>query len=793
MTDAGGLTRTETVNIAVTNQNEAPTDITVAGGSVQENAAAGTVVATLGATDPDAGSTFTYTLSSDPSGKFEVVGNEVRVKAGATLDYETATSHQVNVTVTDAGGLTRTETVNIAVTNQNEAPTDITVAGGSVAENAAAGTVVATLGATDPDAGSTFTYTLSSDPSGKFEVVGNEVRVKTGATLDYETATSHQVNVTVTDAGGLTRTETVNIAVTNQNEAPTDITVAGGSVQENAAAGTVVATLGATDPDAGSTFTYTLSSDPSGKFEIVGDEIRLKAGASLDHEAAASHQVNVTVTDAGGLTRTETVNIAVTNQNEAPTDITVAGGSVAENAAAGTVVATLGATDPDAGSTFTYTLSSDPSGKFEIVGNEVRVKTGATLDYETATSHQVNVTVTDAGGLTRTETVNIAVTNQNEAPTDITVAGGSRAENAAAGTVVATLGATDPDAGSTFTYTLELRPLGQVRGRRQRGPGKDRRHPRLRDRHLASGQRHRHRCRRARPAPRRSTSPSPTRTRRPTDITVAGGSVARERRGRDRRRHARCHRPRCRLHLHLYAELRPVGQVRGRRQRGPGKDRARPSTTRPPPRTRSTSPSPTPAASTRTETVNIAVTNQNEAPTDITVAGGSVAENAAAGTVVATLGATDPDAGSTFTYTLSSDPSGKFEIVGNEVRVKTGATLDYETATSHQVNVTVTDAGGLTRTETRQHRRHQPERGPDRHHRRGRLRAGERRGRHGRRHAGRHRPGCRLDLHLYAELRSLGQVRGRRQRGPRQGRAPPSTTRPPPRTRSTSPSPTPAA
>ena len=239
----------------------------------------------------------------------------MRVKAGATLDFETATSHQVDVTVTDAGGLTRTETVTIAVTNQNEAPTDITVAGGSVQENAAAGTVVATLGATDPDAGDSFTYTLASDPSGKFEIVGNEMRVKAGATLDFETATSHEVDVTVTDAGGLTRTETVTIAVTNQNEAPTDITVAGGSVQENAAAGTVVATLGALDPDAGDTFTYTLASDPSGKFEIVGNEVRVKAGATLDYETATSHEVNVTVTDAGGLSRTETVTIAVTNQS----------------------------------------------------------------------------------------------------------------------------------------------------------------------------------------------------------------------------------------------------------------------------------------------------------------------------------------------------------------------------------------------------------------------------------------------------------------------------------------------
>ena len=208
---------------------------------------------------------------SDPSGKFEVVGNEIRLKTGATLDYETATSHQVNVTVTDAGGLSHTETVNIAVTNQNEAPTDITVTGGTVARTRpqarSSPRSVPPTRMPAPDS-----PIRCHDPSGKFEVVGNEIRVKAGASLDYESATSHQVNVTVTDAGGLSHTETLNIGVTNQNEAPTDITVTGGTVQENAPAGTVVATLGATDADAGSSFTYTLADDPSGKFEVVGDE-----------------------------------------------------------------------------------------------------------------------------------------------------------------------------------------------------------------------------------------------------------------------------------------------------------------------------------------------------------------------------------------------------------------------------------------------------------------------------------------------------------------------------------------
>ncbi|MDP9144436.1 MAG: cadherin domain-containing protein, partial [Actinomycetota bacterium] len=289
--------------------------ITVAGGAVPENAGAGKVAAALRAVDLDTGEGPTYSLASDPSGRFEVVGNEIGVKAVASLDHEAAFSHAIGVSVTDSMGEAYTETVTVAVIDQNEAPTDIVVLGGPVQENAGPGTVVATLSAADPDTGESFTYALASDPSGQFEVVGNEVRVKAGATLDYEAATSHDVVVTVTDSGGLSHTETITIAVTNQNETPTDITMAGGAVQENTAGGSVVATLGVVDPDAGGSFTYALASDPSGQFEVVGNEIRVKAGATLDYEAATSHNVVMTVTDSGGLTHTETITIGVTNQS----------------------------------------------------------------------------------------------------------------------------------------------------------------------------------------------------------------------------------------------------------------------------------------------------------------------------------------------------------------------------------------------------------------------------------------------------------------------------------------------
>jgi Ca2+-binding RTX toxin-like protein len=98
----------------VTNVNEAPADITVSGGSVLENSAAGTVVATLGATDPDGTGSFTYSLASDPSGFFAVTGNQLTLASGAAIDYESATSHAVTLKVTGAGGLSYQKDVVIA-------------------------------------------------------------------------------------------------------------------------------------------------------------------------------------------------------------------------------------------------------------------------------------------------------------------------------------------------------------------------------------------------------------------------------------------------------------------------------------------------------------------------------------------------------------------------------------------------------------------------------------------------------------------------------------------------------
>jgi gliding motility-associated-like protein len=116
------------------------------------------------------------------------------------------------------------------------------------------------------------------------------------------------------------------------------------------------------------------------------------------------------------LTFERALTITVTNVNEAPTVLTLSAATVAENAASGTTIGSLSATDVDANDTFTYTLvsgtGSTDNASFAIDGTSL--KTAAVFDFETKNSYSVRVRVTDAGGLTFERAVTIAVTDVNE-------------------------------------------------------------------------------------------------------------------------------------------------------------------------------------------------------------------------------------------------------------------------------------------------------------------------------------------------------------------------------------------
>ena len=194
-----------------------------------------------------------------------------------------------------------------------------------VAENAATGTPVGTVSATDPDVGETLTYSLTDSAGGRFAInsltgtLTGALTVANGSLLDFETATSHTITVRVTDNGGLTFDKSFTITVTNVNEAPTALVLSGSSVTENAATGTPVGTVSATDPDVGETLTYSLTDSAGGRFAInsLTGALTVANGSLLDFEVATSHTITVRVTDSGGLTFDQNFTITVT---EAPND-----------------------------------------------------------------------------------------------------------------------------------------------------------------------------------------------------------------------------------------------------------------------------------------------------------------------------------------------------------------------------------------------------------------------------------------------------------------------------------------
>jgi Ca2+-binding RTX toxin-like protein len=189
--------------------------------SIAENPKMGDVVATLSVKDGAAGEKFTYTLTDDFDDRFEIFGNEIRVKTASLFNFETSpTSFALEImAIGDAQVPSDVEpaSTTVKITNVNEAPTDILVTGGTIAEDTQIGAAVATLSANDQDLSETFTYSLV-DANGAaysdayFTIDGNAIELKAGLTSAQ--VGTHKLHVKVTDFGGLSYTEEVTVTVT---------------------------------------------------------------------------------------------------------------------------------------------------------------------------------------------------------------------------------------------------------------------------------------------------------------------------------------------------------------------------------------------------------------------------------------------------------------------------------------------------------------------------------------------------------------------------------------------------
>lgn len=213
--------------------NTPPTDIALSNNSVAENASNTTVVGALTATDPTPGETLTFSMVVSGGGRFGVDGTNLVVADGSMLNFESNTSHSITVRVTDSAGNAYDEAFTINVTDVNEAATLISLTPNIESENTSNNALVGSLSSNDPDAGETETFELLNDAGGRFVQDGLQIRIADASLIDFESLTSHQISVRVTDSAAHVLEQLVTINITDFNYTPTDIGLSGNQIRES--------------------------------------------------------------------------------------------------------------------------------------------------------------------------------------------------------------------------------------------------------------------------------------------------------------------------------------------------------------------------------------------------------------------------------------------------------------------------------------------------------------------------------------------------------------------------------
>ncbi|MEZ6118762.1 MAG: LamG-like jellyroll fold domain-containing protein [Pirellulaceae bacterium] len=352
-TDLGLSTTSELLSaltLTTTNlANNAPIDLSLSNVTVMENTdtTGGHVVATISGADPDGDALFYSIAGGADASKFWIAGtnNDRLVLADGVLDFEAKASYEVTLRVTDNAGEFHDESFTIQVQDQNELPSiALTSTITAMSENTvyAAGTTVATFTVTD-DALGTNSVRLTGSDAGRFVIMGNQVQLANNLTPNFEAKSSYNVSVVVDDSslgGNSDDADAFTIHIQDQNEAPTvSLTNVVSSLSESAnlTAGQVVADI-VIDDDALGTNLLSLAGDTI--FEIVGNQLRIKAGATLDYESATSHAVRINLDDTTvGGTPDDFVDytLNVANANEPHTINAIANQVVSEDSQTGLI------------------------------------------------------------------------------------------------------------------------------------------------------------------------------------------------------------------------------------------------------------------------------------------------------------------------------------------------------------------------------------------------------------------------------------------------------------------------
>ena len=417
-----GLIDSPAASVTISTDNAAPT----ANAGPDQTVPLGALVQLTGSAsaDPEGGVlTYTWALTTRPAGSTATLVNANAVNPSFTADRPGTYVAQLIV----GDGALSSAPDTIIVSTLNSRP----VADAGPAQALDTGSTVQLNGSASRDAdGDTLTYSwsLTTRPAGSTAALNNPAAVSPSFVADLPG--TYVAQLIVSDASLASTPATVLVTVTTPNRAPVAAASATPS-SVNVGATVTLSSAGSSDPDGNPiSYSWSLALRPVGSNASINNASA--ASASFVPDVAGNYGVLLTVSDgnlSAGASATFSATAVVTNR--APVIVTAAPTA----ATAGAIYAyDVDATDPDAGDTLTYALTTAPAGMtiLPVTGLINWTPTPGQLG-----THAVTVRVSDAAGLFATQSYTVTV---SDVPTALQVA--------------ATLSPAIANAGETVTLTV---------------------------------------------------------------------------------------------------------------------------------------------------------------------------------------------------------------------------------------------------------------------------------------------------------------------------------------------------
>ncbi|XP_031443076.1 protocadherin gamma-C5-like isoform X18 [Clupea harengus] len=470
--------------------------------TMAEHTASGTRFPLESAQDPDVGSNAlrSYTLNSNEY--FSVNTNILKdgrklpeLVMSKALDREKQSTHKLVLTAADGGNPVKTGTVQITVnvldTNDNAPQFEKQTYDVSVLENVTSGTIVIRLKATDLDEGPNgeIQY-FFGDQTPESILVMFLLNSETGlitlnGKLDYEHVALYSIDLVAKDKGSpeMRGHSRVQISVVDVNDNAPEIALKSlsNSVLENSPLGTVVGFISARDLDSndnGKVSLRVLGDVPFTLKQSFENYYELVTSYLLDREKHMEYKVEISATDSGSprLTTQKSVVFSIQDVNDNPPVFTQSLYTVyvKENSAAGRIVTSVSAADPDTGenaqisySVLDSKVNDVPISSYIYINSDNgSIYSMHSFDYENLKAFQIHVQASDHGNpsLNSNVTVHVFILDQNDnAPAVIypSAAMGSLSHqrmprSAKAGHLVTKVTAVDADSGHNAWISYKL-------------------------------------------------------------------------------------------------------------------------------------------------------------------------------------------------------------------------------------------------------------------------------------------------------------------------------------------------